>query len=68
MESTGGSYFALDDANAVRRTLDAVTSREATRIPSAPRTVIHEVPGVPIGLAGLAVLGFLAIRRIRWRR
>ena len=54
--------------NAVRRTLEAVTAREATRIPSAPRTVIHDVPGVPIALAALAVLGFLGIRRIRWRR
>ena len=55
-------------ADAVRRTLEAVTSREATRIPSAPRTVIHDVPGVPIALAALAVIGFLALRRIRWGR
>ena len=67
VESTGGIYFALNDVNAVRRTLEAVTSREATRIPSAPRTVIHDIPGVPIALAALAVLGFLALRRIRWR-
>ena len=68
VESTGGIYFALNDVNAVRRTLEAVTSREATRIPSAPRTVIHDVPGIPIAVAALAVLGFLALRRIRWRR
>ncbi len=68
VEATGGIYFALNDVSAVRRTLEAVTSREATRIPSAPRTVIHDVPGVPIALAALAVLGFLGIRRIRWRR
>ena len=68
VESTGGSYFALGDTNAVRRTLEAVTSREATRVPTAPRMVIHDVPGVPIVLAGLAVLGFLGIRRVRWRR
>ena len=45
VESTGGIYFALNDVSAVRRTLEAVTSREATRIPSAPRTVIHDSPG-----------------------
>lgn len=68
VESTGGIYFALNDVSAVRRTLEAVTSREATRIPSAPRTVIHDVPGVPIALAALAVIGFLGLRRIRWGR
>jgi Ca-activated chloride channel homolog len=68
VESTGGIYFALNDVSAVRRTLEAVTSREATRIPTAPRTVIHDVPGVPIALAALAVIGFLALRRIRWGR
>jgi Ca-activated chloride channel homolog len=68
VESTGGIYFALNDVSAVRRTLEAVTSREATRIPSAPRTVIHDAPGIPIALATLAVLAFLALRRVRWRR
>jgi hypothetical protein len=68
VESTGGIYFALNDVNAVRRTLEAVTSREATRIPSAPRTVIHDTPVMPIAMAALAVLGFLGLRRIRWRR
>jgi Ca-activated chloride channel homolog len=67
VESTGGIYFALNDVSAVRRTLEAVTSREATRIPSAPRTVIHDAPGIPIALATLAVLAFLALRRVRWR-
>ena len=68
VESTGGIYFALNDVSAVRRTLEAVTSREATRIPSAPRTVIHDAPGIPVALATLAVLAFLALRRVRWRR
>jgi hypothetical protein len=68
VESTGGIYFALNDVSAVRRTLEAVTSREATRIPSAPRTVIHDAPGIPIALATLAFLAFLALRRVRWRR
>ena len=68
VETTGGMYFALNDVSAVRRTLEAVTSREATRIPSAPRTVIHDAPGIPIALATVAVLAFLALRRVRWRR
>jgi hypothetical protein len=66
-ESTRGLYFALSDVSAVGRTLEAVTSREASRIPTTPRTVIHDTPGVPVTLAGLGVLGFLLLRRARWR-
>ena len=68
VETTGGIYFALNDVSAVRRTLEAVASREATRIPSTPRTVIHDTPGIPIAVAAAALLGFLALRRVRWRR
>jgi Ca-activated chloride channel homolog len=67
-EGTGGLYFSLSDLSAVRRTLEAVASREATRIPASPRTVVHDNPGIPITLAGLALLAFLAVRRSRWRR
>ncbi|MEO7235952.1 MAG: VWA domain-containing protein [Lapillicoccus sp.] len=67
-ENTGGLYFSLSDVSAVRRTLEAVSSREASRIPASPRTVVHDNPGVPIALAGLGLLAFLALRRARWRR
>ena len=67
-ESTGGLYFSLSDVSAVRRTLEAVSSREASRIPASPRTVVHDNPGVPIALAGLGLLAFLSLRRARWRR
>ena len=67
-EGTGGLYFSLNDVSAVRRTLEAVSSREAARIPASPRTVVHDNPGIPIAVAGLALLTFLAVRRIRWRR
>ena len=67
-EGTGGLYFSLNDVSAVRRTLEAVSSREAARIPASPRTVVHDNPGVPIALAGLGLLAFLALRRVRWRR
>lgn len=67
-EGTGGLYFSLNDVSAVRRTLDAVSSREASRIPASPRTVVSDNPGTPIAVAGLALLAFLVVRRIRWRR
>lgn len=67
-ESTGGLYFSLNDVSAVRRTLEAVSSREASRIPASPRTVVHDNPGIPVAVAGLALLAFLVVRRIRWRR
>ncbi len=67
-ENTGGLYFSLNDLSAVRRTLEAVSSRESSRIPASPRTVVHDNPGVPIALAGLGLLAFLLLRRVRWRR
>ncbi len=66
-ESTGGVYFALNDISGVQRVLEGVSSREASRIPSSPRTVVHDSPVLPIGLASLATLAFLGLRRIRWR-
>ncbi len=66
-ESTGGAYFALNDIGGVQHVLEAVTSREASRIPSSPRTVVHDNPALPIGFASLAALAFLGLRRIRWR-
>jgi len=67
-EGTGGLYFSLNDVSAVRRTLEAVTSREASRIPASPRTVVNDNPLVPVAVAGLALLAFLVVRRSRWRR
>lgn len=67
VESTGGLYFPLDDSGSVSRILDAVTSREATRIPSTPRVVTHDAPEVPIAVASTALFGLLLLRRVRWR-
>lgn len=66
-ESTGGIYFALGDVDAVRRTLESVTAREAGRIPSTPRIVVHDSPGLPIAAASAALVALLALRRVRWR-
>lgn len=66
VEGTGGLYFTLEDAASVRQILRAVGSREATRIPSRPRVVVHDEPTVPIALAAVALFGLLVVRRVRW--
>ncbi len=67
VESSGGVYYALTDVSAVPRILDAVGSREASRIPSAPQLVVRDEPGWLIALAAAGLLGLLAVRRLRWR-
>ncbi len=67
VESSGGVYYPLSDLSAVTRILDAVTSREARRIPAAPEVVVHDAPAVPVALASLGLLALLAVRRLSWR-
>lgn len=64
---TGGVYYALNDAGAVSQILDAVTSREASRIPTQPLLVVHDDPQLWIGLAATGLAGLLLLRRLRWR-
>jgi len=67
VESSGGVYYPLSDISAVTRILEAVTSREARRIPAAPEVVVHDAPAVPVALASLGLLALLAVRRLSWR-
>jgi len=67
VESSGGVYYPLKDLSAVPRILDAVTSREASRIPAAPEVVVHDAPTLPVALASFGLLALLAVRRLGWR-
>ncbi len=67
VEATGGTYYALSDTSSVSRTLEAVTSREAARIPSAPQLVVHDAPALPLAMASSGLLALLVLRRSRWR-
>jgi len=64
---TGGVYYALNDVGAVSQILDAVTSREAGRIPTQPLLVVHDEPQLWIGLAATGLGALLLLRRMRWR-
>lgn len=67
VEQTGGVYYALNDVGAVSQILDAVTSREASRIPTQPLLVVHDEPQLWIGLAAAGLGALLVLRRLRWR-
>ncbi len=66
VENSGGLYYPLGSSDAVSRILSAVQAREAGRIPGAPVTLIHDVPGEAIAWVSWGVLGLLAVLR-RWR-
>jgi hypothetical protein len=55
-ESTGGSYYALDNPDAVAGIVAAVEKTETAAIQGAPRAVLTEVPGVPLAVALLSAL------------
>ncbi|MFF1879915.1 VWA domain-containing protein [Pseudarthrobacter sp. NPDC058196] len=55
-ESTGGSYYALDSPDAVAGIVAGVEKTETAAIQGAPRAVVTEVPGVPLGAAVLSAL------------
>jgi Mg-chelatase subunit ChlD len=67
VETSGGVYYPLSDLSAVPKILDAVSSREATRIPAAPEVVVNDAPALPVALVSIGLLALLAIRRLRWR-
>ena len=67
IEATSGIYYPLGDLAAVSRILDAVASREASRIPATPELIVHDRPGLPIALSSAALFALLILRRSRWR-
>jgi hypothetical protein len=67
IEESGGLYYPLNSVDAVSRIVSAVSAREASRIPGAPITLVHDQPASWIGWTWLGVLGLLGAVR-RWRR
>jgi hypothetical protein len=63
-ESTGGLYYALDNADAVAGIVNAVEQTETAAIQGAARAVFSDVPGLPLA-AGL--LSALALCAVLWR-
>ncbi|WP_285245298.1 VWA domain-containing protein [Pseudarthrobacter sp. fls2-241-R2A-127] len=55
-ESTGGSYYALDNPEAIAGIVAGVEKTETAAIQGAPRAVVTEVPGVPLAAAVLSAL------------
>lgn len=66
-EGSGGLYYPLNSVDAVSRIVSAVSAREASRIPGAPITLVHDQPASWVGWTWLGVLGLLGALR-RWRR
>jgi hypothetical protein len=66
-EGSGGLYYPLNSTDAVSRIVSAVSAREASRIPGAPITLVHDQPASWVGWTWLGVLGLLGAVR-RWRR
>lgn len=64
--ATGGRYFTMNEPGAVKTIVGAVTAQEATVIESAARSLYADAPALPIGLAGLGLVGVVGATR-RWR-
>ena len=60
-ESTAGKYYALDNPDAVAGIVAAVEQTETAAIQGAPRAVVSEVPGLPLGAAALSALVLCAV-------
>ncbi|WP_307093264.1 VWA domain-containing protein [Arthrobacter sp. B2I5] len=63
-ESTGGLYYALDNADAVAGIVAAVEQTETSAVHGAPRAVFSDVPGLPLALG---LLSALALYAVLWR-
>lgn len=63
--ATGGRYFMMNDPGAIKTIVDAVQAQEASLIDSASRSLYTDAPALPIGLAGLGLVGVIGATR-RW--
>ena len=54
--ATGGAYYALESEEAVPSIVEKVQATEASRLLGAPHKTIVDYPGVPLGVAVLALL------------
>jgi len=64
VEATGGSYFALDDPNAIPSIVDQITAQQAAEMVGEPQIVLTDKPAIPVLIALLGLLGLLAFA---WR-
>jgi Ca-activated chloride channel family protein len=67
VEGTGGTYWALDDPNAVPSIVEQVQERQAERFTGEPILVVTDEPTLPV-LAGFAALAAVMIAGWRLRR
>jgi Ca-activated chloride channel family protein len=64
IEHTGGAYFAIDDASAVPRIVDAIEAEQAAALPGQPEDILADQPAP---FAFLAFLGLAAVMFVGWR-
>ena len=63
-ESTGGAYYALDNAGAVPGVVRGVEETEKAALEGAPRAVVSDEPGLPLAAA---LLSGLVLTVATWR-
>ncbi len=63
-ESTGGAYYALDDPQAAAGVVRGVEETEKSALRGAPRAVVTDEPGLPLGVA---LLSGLVLGVATWR-
>ncbi|WP_104087546.1 VWA domain-containing protein [Arthrobacter sp. GMC3] len=64
--STGGLYYALDSGEAVNSIVHKVQATEAAKLQGAPVKSLSDHPGLPLGLALLALFGLgAAVWKVR---
>jgi hypothetical protein len=64
VEGTGGSYFALDDPQAIPSIVDQITAQQAAEMVGEPQIVLTDQPAVPVLVSVLGLLGLLVFA---WR-
>ncbi|PRY69640.1 von Willebrand factor type A domain-containing protein [Glaciihabitans tibetensis] len=63
-EGTGGTYYALDDPDAVPGIVERITAEQAAALPGAPELILGDQPRLPFVLL---LLGVLATLVLQWR-
>jgi Ca-activated chloride channel family protein len=64
VEGTGGTYYALDDPEAVPGIVQRITSEQASALPGAPELILADVPRLPFVLL---LFGVLITLTLQWR-
>ncbi|WP_207344743.1 VWA domain-containing protein [Arthrobacter sp. E3] len=60
--ATGGAYYALESEEAVASIVEKVQATEASRLLGAPHKSLVDHPGVPLGIAAVALLALALLR------